>query len=66
VNVTAQDQRATAHGVAEALKGSHAQSRNSSFAVLSTISAHKSVTALAITLHHNQNWNYFEVAKLIA
>jgi hypothetical protein len=66
VNVTAKDKRATAHGVTEVLKGSHAQSRNSSFAVLSTVAAHQSVTTLAITLHHNKNWHYFQVAKLIA
>jgi hypothetical protein len=66
VNVTAKNKRATVHGVTEVLKGSHAQSWNSSFAVLSTIAAHQSVTTLAITLHHYKNWHYFQVAKLIA
>jgi hypothetical protein len=66
VNVTAKDKQATAHGVTEALKGSHAQLQNSSFAVLSTVVAHQSVTTLAITLHHNKNWHYFQVAKLTA
>jgi hypothetical protein len=66
VNVTAKDKWAIVHGVTEVLKGSHAQSRNSSFADLSTVAAHQSVTTLAITLHHNKNWHYFQVAKLIA
>jgi hypothetical protein len=63
--MTAENKRTATHWIAQTIEGGHAQPRNSSLAVLSTVSGNKGVAVLAITLHHDQNWHYFQVPKLI-